>query len=291
MKSIFFGAILLLFYVGCGATSSIPETAKVVEPTGIDSLAPELEAPLRDLLAKNQIVIVGEMHGNEEGPQSLWQTASLALEHHGAVSIGLETPESDTKILQAWMASDGLAKDRKALLRAWLWHPEMFDGRGSQAAMRMLEEARRTRHSGADLEVFAFARNGEHDPNDQNPHEQRMADAITEHAQARPERKVVILAGNFHAMIRPVTLDERQELKPMAMRIRSVIPATATIRLSHSGGQSWGYVGNGPSLYESRDLDAPTTFELLENDDYDARWPVGDATPSLPAHPDVVLPD
>ena len=64
MKSIF-GATLLLFYIGCRATSSIPETVEVVEPTGIESVAPELEAPLRDLLAKNQIVIVGEMHGNE----------------------------------------------------------------------------------------------------------------------------------------------------------------------------------------------------------------------------------
>ncbi len=287
----FIRATLLVFHVGCGAISSISETAEVVEPTGTESVAPEWEAPVRDLLAENQILIVGEMHGNEEGPQSLWQTASLALEHHGAVSIGLETPESDTEILQAWMASDGLAEDSEALLQAWLWHPEMFDGRGTQAAMRMLEKARRTRQSGADLEVFAFVRPGEHDPGDQNPHEQRMADVITEHAQARPGRKVVILVGNLHAMIRPISLPEMQEIKPMAMKVRALIPETVTIRLAHSGGQSWGHGSEGPSLIELSDQDVPNTFELLENDDYDARWPVGDATPSLPAHPEVVLPD
>ncbi len=291
MKTVF-RATLLAFYIGCGATSSISETAEVVEPTGTESVAPEWEAPVRDLLAENQIVIVGEMHGNEEGPQSLWQTAILALEQHGAVSIGLETPEGDTEILQAWMASDGLAEDGEALLQAWLWHPEMFDGRGTQAAMRMLEDARRTRHSGADLEVFAFVRPGGHDPGDQNPHEQRMADVVTEHAQARPERKVVILVGNVHAMIRPIALPEMQALKPMAMRVRAVIPDTVTIRLAYSGGQSWNRVGDeGPSLNEFRDQQVSSAFELLEDDDYDARWPVGDATPSLPAHPDVVLPD
>ena len=78
----------------------------------------------------------------------------------------------------------------------------------------------------------------------------------------------------------------------MATKVRAVIPATATIRLAYSGGKSWNHVvGEGPALNEFRDQNVPSIFELLENDDYDAKWPVGDATPSLPANPDVVLPD
>lgn len=230
------------------------------------------------------------MHGNRNGPEALVEAAKVAAQW-APVAIGLEAPEEETEIFQNFMNSEGSAADRDALLGARFWSPTFFDGRANAALVEALEILRRLRADGADVTVFGFVRMGEHDPLDQNPHEQRMADVIVEQASKSPDGKIVVLVGNLHAQTVEFQFGDAASVTPMAVRIAAAIDETVTIKLVYGGGSTWARTPEGLRRLDlTPQGEVLTEFAIDKSATFHALWPVGEGVPSPPAHPDTNLP-
>jgi len=68
-------------------------------------------------VTENPIVLLGEFHGNEQGPETLWTLSERIV---GPITFALEYAESDDAIFHSWINSDGTDDDRRNLLKAMI---------------------------------------------------------------------------------------------------------------------------------------------------------------------------
>lgn len=152
---------------------------------------------------QRRLLIVGEVHGNNEAPDLVASLVRDALPTR-TVRLGLEMQRSEQAPLDAYLQSAGSAADQAMFLKSPFW--SMQDGRSSTAMLRLIDTARALRAEGAKLEVFAM----EPDYGDQaaiasagGPQkfkESSMAQAIQRAVDKSDSRQLVIaLMGNFHA--------------------------------------------------------------------------------------------
>jgi len=126
-------------------------------PCGLSFWTPMTIQPLHlDAVTENPIVLLGEFHGNEQGPETLWTLSERIV---GPITFALEYAESDDAIFHSWINSDGTDDDRRNLLKARFWSSSvMYDGRSSVAMYRLLERIRKARQDGADHAVLTSIR-------------------------------------------------------------------------------------------------------------------------------------
>ncbi len=188
----------LLFSLSAAAASS--------GPSGVREAASLVAAGA----SQERIIVLGEMHGTHEAPALAGELAGLRWRQaHGApdegVTLALEIHTTEQARIDAFLDSSGDAAAREALLSGpyWAVNPERSDGRRSVALLRLLESVRERRSAGDDLRVLAFdAGSGGGDANVRNP---RMAAALREAFMRDPERRFVVLVGNYHARRAPPT--------------------------------------------------------------------------------------
>ena len=221
-----------------------------------------------------ELVVLGETHGNEAGPEALWALAELTLEAGEPVTIGVEAPERDSALFEMFVAGDA---DRAALLSGAFFGASWFDGRANEAMLQVFERARARRGAGDDVRVFGLVREGDHDPANQNPHEQRMANAVLERVE--PGRRLVALVGSFHAQRTSVELGKRGTCTPMAARIAEQMPVD-TVKLAYAGGHSWAVTGEGLTLLQIAGSNATPGFCEHDGPSFDWEWGVGIAVAS-----------
>lgn len=287
--------ILAIHIVGCASSpaqsrSAIPSPTDESRTSNEEPTMNERTTPssLEEAVRNRPVIILGEMHGNDIGARSLVEATELA---DGPVAIGLEAPERDTSAFRAYLDSEGTDADREALLETSFWAPKAFDGRANEALFDMFETLRLRRAAGLDIDVFGFLRAGSYDPDDQDPHEQRLANAIVEYHRATPDRVVVALVGNFHARLTPFDFG-RGTTTPMANRIIDEIPEMLSVKLAYEGGETLAVTRDGLGLLKLNQ--ANDTVESWSRDpdgDFHILWPVGIATPSGSPHPDFVAPE
>ncbi len=111
---------------------------------------------LAAILQPKAVVLFGELHGTVEAPAFVANALCLAAEAGHAVTLALEVPHEEGGRLAAFLASEGGAAARSALLEGDFWKRPYQDGRSSRAMADLLETARALQRSGKAVEVFLF---------------------------------------------------------------------------------------------------------------------------------------
>ena len=266
----------------CASPSTTTTTIEAEEPPRRAAI-PTHETMLADLVENSRITILGETHGNKISPETAGYLAEEVLRVQGAVTVGLEIPEREQGRLQSYLEGEGTDRERCLLLDSHFWSPHSADGRSSLAKLELIERLRSLREEGHDVEILAFDRRS---GADQQSGEEGLAEAIIEYAQSRPERRLVVLTGNFHARRAPFEF-MGSELVPMSSFIGRAVAETTTIKLDYRGGTTLALTHEG--FDELLIIPSPREQEGLHGYDmddgfYDYYWVVERAVPSPPAY-------
>lgn len=161
-----------------------------------DGLVREAASLIDAKTAGERFVMLGDFHGTAEIPAitgdiaARWSTGA----HAQPVLLGLEAAGADQALVDRYLASEGTAADRAALLAGRHWTEPTHDGRDSQAMAALIERIRALRAAGADVAVAMFDVSGGGD------RDARMAKSLRAAIAAHPAARVLVLVGNVHAM-------------------------------------------------------------------------------------------
>lgn len=147
-------------------------------------------------------VFVGEDHGSNETPAAFLDLVCDALAHGKNVTVALERPTSEQAALDGVLVARNPAEAQQELLKQPDWKKGM-DGRASKAMLRLLFSLRELRMVHADLSVAAFDtpyKAGD----DPGARDEAMGRALLALGKAYPDRLVLVLCGNIHAMQAPM---------------------------------------------------------------------------------------
>lgn len=196
------------------------------------------------LAGDHRLLLLGEFHGTREIPQLV---ARLVERYagEGPVVLGLEIDRGEQRALDAYMDSAGDEAARQSLWRRSWWHrtDARHDGRRSRDMLALIEHVRRLRAGGADVAVLAYDVNGDATPGDVDARDRAMAAAIRSAVEALPRGRVLMLAGNVHAMKeRPRSLPP-QAPRPAGTWLRDLHPFS--VRITARTGHFWAAHGPG----------------------------------------------
>lgn len=146
------------------------------------------------------LLIVGELHGSDQAP-ALAAALVERLAQQAPVRLGLEIYAQEQARIDTYLASNGNAEARAALLAGEFWQRprEKSDGRRSRAMFALIEHLRVLQRGGAPVDVVAFDDVGFYGADRSGP---RCADGQTPaHRAARSCRRT--LAGVDRQLPRP----------------------------------------------------------------------------------------
>ena len=175
---------------------------------------------------QSKLVLVGELHGTREAPAFIG-SAACGLVAEGPVVVGLEMPAAEQPRIDAYIASDGGAQERAALIASQFWGVQ--DGRASHAMLDLIERLRVLKRGGASLQVLAMDGSTSNSSKDE-----AMASALRHAMQDDPRARVLALMGNFHAR---VLQDEAEDDPPVGSRLRDLQPLA--VLAGYGDGEAW----------------------------------------------------
>lgn len=274
--------LFIVLLVACSTTKVVSPTLPASQIAPAQTLS-EHESLYTHLVEQSRITILGEMHGNTNSPETALRLANDILKRHGAVTLGLEINVEDQPVLNAFLDSAGTDEDVQRVLSTMFWQEEFADGRSSIALLGLLEELRKLRHAGADIDVFAFdARTG---TRGMAALDLEMAEPIIDWAENYPERKLIVLVGNMHARKIPFQLGD-QLFRPMGDFLAEAISDVVSILLVYNGGETLSLTESGFAPIRLAPLpDHQPGLRLSQDEDesFDFIWELGPAVPSMPA--------
>jgi hypothetical protein len=150
---------------------------------------------LDTLLRAGQLILLGEIHGTQEGPGFVERIACLAMKNNLNVTIGLELPQSEEAEVQSFLISSGAEADKKKVLNLPFWSQDYQDGRASQAMFSLLETVRTWKAKDNKVDVILI------DKPSSDDRDFAMAQRVIEEAERYPSNFMVVLTGNYHNMI------------------------------------------------------------------------------------------
>lgn len=223
------------------------------------------------------LIVIGEMHGNEQTPAFVGGLVCSLLKNGRAVLLALEKDGMDQTALNRYLVSPGTPSDRQALLSQGGWGWAMQDGRSSAAMLALIEEMRRLRSAGHRVGLLAMLqsrgadlpRGGAAQTSSAEDHrlfsrihERAMADNLV--AASLGGVTVVALAGNVHTSTVAQKNDDPQ-WRSMAHWLVSMRPVFFIGLSSADGGTSWNCTtqgcgerrtGPGPQYQAGTQIDA-----------------------------------
>jgi hypothetical protein len=235
------------------------------------------------------VVLLGEMHGTAESPAFVADTVCLASRSGRAVTVGLEMPVEEEPRVLTYLASQGSAANRDALLKGAFWQDPFQDGRRSQAMLSLLEDLRRFAHQGAPLRValldLAVPLPGQERD---RAMEKRLEATVVE----RPKDLFLVLTGNIHTRLaRGVPWDADYE--PMGFILSQHRPDLSLVALDvgYTGGTAWYCESQEPASCMPRPVRGSAAVKergvilrgAIGKDGYNGVYRVGDLTASPPA--------
>jgi hypothetical protein len=237
-------AVVLALGWGCGGApvansgkAGGPEHPATPAPAAPAAVAvstaaePGLELPA-EVLPPRGTLMIGDMHGTREIPAAVGRIAAAAVAKQPVV-VALEIPTDMSADIATFLASDGAAERRRALLAGAWWQEQYQDGRRSVAMADLLETLRGLRAAGKPLDVVVIDPGGK----DQETREAGMTRNVIAERRAHPDAALIVFAGNSH------TSKHEQPYRPgfpwMAMRVIAAgIPLTSLFA-RWEGGTSW----------------------------------------------------
>jgi hypothetical protein len=147
---------------------------------------------ISDALSKQKVVLVGETHGTNEGPQDLFKLAQILSGQNDSVLIGLEIPASFQTEMDQFMKSGDLGFLKNS---SWFNVPASNqDGRESQAMASLLDNLRSLKN----VTVFGFDVSSADYASDRNL---GMAKNLLQEIATVKPSVTLILTGNCHSKL------------------------------------------------------------------------------------------
>lgn len=261
---------------------SEPDGGEVAWPTDCPRPVPASD----DVLGPGSLVVFGEIHGTREVPAFVSRMACEAARWRRPVRVGVEFPVEEQARLDAFMASDGGAEARAALLDSPFWTraADRQDGRTSEAMLGMLESMRALRPA---VSVFAFD-TGVPAGGTRQDRDHGMADFIrATKAAAAPDELFIIHTGNVHARIQ-IGVPWDAAFEPMAWSLLQDHPGLRALDVAHTGGTAWICTGQ-PITCDARPLSGDPSAEgdgvelFAQPGTFHGRYRVGAISASPPA--------
>jgi hypothetical protein len=237
-------AVVLALGWGCGGApvansgkAGAPDHPATPAPAAPAAVAvstaaePALDLPA-EVLPPRGTLMIGDMHGTREIPAVVGRIAAAAVARQPVV-VALELPTDISADVAGFLASDGSAERRRALLAGAWWQERYQDGRRSVAMADLLESLRALRAAGQPIEVVLIDPGG----TEQETREDGMTRNVIAARRAHPDAAMIVFAGNSH------TSKHEQPYRPgfawMAMRVVAAgIPLTSLFARWEDG-TSW----------------------------------------------------
>ncbi|MBN1210734.1 MAG: hypothetical protein JXB05_38150 [Myxococcaceae bacterium] len=180
------------------------------------------------------VMMLGELHGTQEVPRFVAQGVCQTAAAGTPVTVGLELPVENQERIATFLRSAGTDDDWLKLMEAPFWRSPFPDGRGSEAMANLLEQLRRLRVQGLDVDAFVF----DHPKLAGQEREDAMAATVLSYVRKGPERFFLVVAGNIH----PRTaegLPWDEDYKPMGMLIAQQVEGTVALDMAYNSGTAW----------------------------------------------------
>lgn len=205
-----------------------PAMARAADPAcaPLPGLAPLITSDIDYLL-------FGEYHGTVEMPGVVADALCTGLATRRPVILGIEMDQANQPWLNAYLAEDGGAEARAALLTAPGWAEP--GGRATEAILALIDTARRSARAGRDVTLLAF------DPmsisGTSATREAGMARLLRAAAERRPDSLVIALTGVGHA-----ARSAWNSYTPPFDALGALLPRarTLTFAFARPGGGYWG---------------------------------------------------
>lgn len=186
-------------------------------------------------------IVFGELHGTNEAPAFVENLMCAEAPQGKRVLLAVEHASWQNPAWQeAWSLPHNAFRQALPILG---WR-DREDGVASEAMWRLVVAAHKLKDSGAEIDIVAF--NGARDEAQrerfrelpsQGPHEAAQAENIAEAAGRKHYDRVIVLVGNLHAEIAPLSIGG-PEFEPMAVRLRQY-GSVVSLGMRHAGGESW----------------------------------------------------
>lgn len=216
--------------LGLGRTGGPTTSPRLIPCDGAIPGSEALTAPL---------VLVGEMHGSAEIPAAFGDLVCHALQRRPGetILVGLEIFSSAQGAIDAFLASDGGATARAALLEHEFWRREYQDGRSSRAMLALLDELRSHGAAGGRLAVRAFDAPRYDSPSDRDA---SMANTLSAAMDALRPAQTLVLVGNVHSRtLEGYPWDASATFVSMGALLRATHHELTALDVKAAGGTVW----------------------------------------------------
>jgi hypothetical protein len=269
--TLFFGAICCVGF-STGGFASEPCSG----PTAIET----------GMLDGKKTVVLGEVHGTEQGPVYFCALVRALLSKHPHLLVALEMPDETQPMIDSLLASDAAAADVEALLATPFWRREAQDGRTSGAILALLVSLAHLKRQFPTLSVVAL----DHTPDagTKIDRDAVMARTLQKKLGESPGDMIAaVLIGNFHNRRRTLSDTEWQPNFLSNLGEGDIF----SLSVATAGGTAWicGEDGQCKPTPRAADRDAyavaPGTIEVLPPGagHYDGRFFIGTISASSPA--------
>lgn len=187
---------------------------------------------LDPLLAPRTVILLGEIHGNNEGPEFMRDVACHALAKKIPVTLALEIPLADRERLKVYLGSKGAGAERKLFMESPFWAKSYQDGRSSEAIWSVITWGRDRIAEGRPVDVILID-----DPGAAGGRDRAMAANMLSAIKEDPERLFISLTGNLHNIVAKGSGRMGALLGENLATLEGM--ALHSLDLSHTGGTSW----------------------------------------------------
>lgn len=207
--------------------------------TKLECMAPSGWSAVR--ARKAAYVIFGEIHGTREAPSFVAQIACAEALAGRTVLVAIELNVADNaRLKRAWDLPAGQF-DLALGQIGWL---NRKDGIASKAMFSLIVRLHALKEIGLPVAVTFYAGFRDKDQFDrlsnlsgQGPYEAALAENIYEAARRGGFASVIILTGNFHAMVTPVVRGV-VKFEPMALKL-AAFGQVISLDMRYDSGSSW----------------------------------------------------
>ncbi|QDE81594.1 hypothetical protein [Myxococcus xanthus] len=223
-----------------GGNSPVPIRSVVMESWGekggttATSTAPACGVPVAgasSLFSAGGVLLVADPLGTQEVPSAALRMLCEASAQALPVTLALSIPVSEQPLLDSYLASDGdSAAVQELLSGSAFWRRAYQDGRSSRAMLWLVEQARRLRVSGKDVDVAAIDSDSAHG----NEREAQMAQHLLNAQSKRPQAWTLVLTGSVHARTTEVSWDG--DFEPMGSRVVRALPSVRALDVGFQRG-------------------------------------------------------
>jgi hypothetical protein len=183
---------------------------------------------------RGAVMLLGELHGTQEVPRFVAQGACQTASSGTPVTVGLELPVENQERVATFVHSAGTDDDWLKLMEAPFWRSPFPDGRGSEAMANLLEQLRRLRSQGLDVDAFVF----DHPKEQGQERESAMADTVLSQVHKSPQRFFLVVTGNIHPRtVQGLPWDKKY--RPMGLLIAQQVEDTVALDVAYNSGTAW----------------------------------------------------